>query len=179
MNVFFGQHNVDIGSLEVAFYALIPKAWLKKEVSKLFRNLLKSNSRADYLRKSIAQARIPLETATYSAKSLPFARNFTDLKVFLGPRTKLLSWFSSRRKFTSKRVVEDTLPKLKNKKIDQLLLAQKKVNTYALNFPSSKTSIPLLYVLCDYMVEIQENGQRKLCNIYFGMNVWLENGTVI
>ena len=116
MNVFFGQHNVDLGSLEVAFYALIPKAWLKKEVSKLFRNLLKSNSRADYLRKSIAQARVPLETATYSAKSLPFARNFTDLKVFLGPRTKLLSWFSSRRKFTSKRVVEDTLPKLKIRK---------------------------------------------------------------
>ena len=107
---FLKERNVNIGSLDAAFYTQIPKVWLKKEVSKLFRNLLKSNSLADYLRKCIEKARIPLENATCSAKSMPYARNITDLKVLLGTRTKLLTWFSSRIKIPSKRLGEETLP---------------------------------------------------------------------
>ena len=70
---FLVQQNADIYSLDVSFHVLIPKAWLKKQVSKLFRNLSRSNSRADFLRKSIAQACIPLENATSTAKYLPYA----------------------------------------------------------------------------------------------------------
>ena len=121
---FFGPDSNNNSSMDAAFFAHIPKAWLKKEVSKLFKCLRANNPRANYLRTSIREARRPLESSPCNAKTLPFARNVIDLKVNLGPRTKLLKWFAARKKIPTKRVVDDTLPKLYHKKINHLLIAQ-------------------------------------------------------
>ena len=121
---FFTSQSHNHESMYAAFYAHIPKARLKKEVSKLFKCLRANNPRANYLRNCIRNARRPLESSTYMAKTIPFSRNFIDLKVNLGPRTKLLKWFASRKKLPTKRVVNNTLPKLSHKKVDNLLNAQ-------------------------------------------------------
>ena len=136
---FLRPQNLGGSSSDIIFHSHIPKVWLKKEISRLFNSHSVTNNRAEYLRKTIKNIRNSLESSTHSAKNLPYARNVIDLKVNLGCRTKLLDWFVSRRKLPGKRVVEVTLPKLINKKVDKLLKAQeenkflKRILTKSLN----------------------------------------------
>ena len=124
-----GYRNIDVDSFDVAFYAQIPEAWLKKEVRKLFRSLIRSNSRANYLRKSIAQARLQVENATCSSKYLPYARNFTELKIYLDHRFQL-GFLHAIKFHLPKHVVEEPLPNFKNKKADHLLQTLEKKQTF-------------------------------------------------
>ena len=121
---FSGSRNQSDSSLTLAFHSHIPKGWLKKEVSKLFNSQTWTDSRADYLRKTVKEARACLESSTRNARNLPFARNVIDLKVNLGCRTKLLDWFASRSVLPAKRFVQVILPKLENKQVSKLLIAQ-------------------------------------------------------